>query len=141
MSSFASAVCEAVKMKVISAKSEQAPAVFRSQRVRIGRPSPFPKRSIQHLGTYGSSTLPAEQQHRTIAAPSHSHTMSETHTQLHSPVSPPTSSTANVVSFANPATASSDDMSDRALAQAVCDATGARASNTQKHESPPASVA
>eukprot|EP00964_Phaeocystis_antarctica_P085569 scaffold54074_cov60-Phaeocystis_antarctica.AAC.5 len=64
--------------------------------------------------------------------------MSEPHTQLHSPVS--SSPAANAVLFAN-ATALSDGVSDRDLAQAMCDATGARASSTQKHESPPASVA
>eukprot|EP00964_Phaeocystis_antarctica_P080250 scaffold50111_cov42-Phaeocystis_antarctica.AAC.2 len=128
MRSFASSACEAVKMKMTRAKSEQVPAVFRSQRVRSGRSSHSlcAKRSSQHTRR-PSSTLPAEQQHRAIAAPSHSHTMSETHTQLHSPVSPSTSPTANVVwfvsfaktsstarivSFANPATPS-DDMKAR----------------------------
>eukprot|EP00964_Phaeocystis_antarctica_P008092 scaffold4360_cov73-Phaeocystis_antarctica.AAC.6 len=144
MSSFASAVCEAVKMKMSRAKSAQAKAVFMSQRVRSGRPMPnvaflYTKQYIP-VTKHPASTLANAQQHRMIATPSHSHTMSETHTQLHSPVSPPTSSTANVVSFANLATPS-DDASDRALAQAACDATGATASNTQKHESPPASVA
>eukprot|EP00964_Phaeocystis_antarctica_P035894 scaffold20524_cov37-Phaeocystis_antarctica.AAC.2 len=133
MSSFASAVCAAVKMKMVRAKSEQAKAVFRSRRVRSDTSSHSSRaKSSTHVGKYHSqsisisvqytkrpaSTLPAEQQHRTIAAPSHSHTMSETHTQLHSPVSPSASPTAKDVSFANAATPS-DDMSDRALAHAM----------------------
>ena len=36
MRSFASTVCEAVKMNTIRAKSEQAPAVFTSHRARSG---------------------------------------------------------------------------------------------------------
>eukprot|EP00964_Phaeocystis_antarctica_P128163 scaffold91898_cov69-Phaeocystis_antarctica.AAC.5 len=66
--------------------------------------------------------------------------MSEPHTQLHSPVSPFTSPNANAVSFANTASPW-DSESDRDLAHAACDASGARAKSTQKQESPPASVA